>query len=766
MKNSIPKTLVLLLILTLPNFFATAQQVNIDFNTKHQIIRGFGGIHINSWTGRQLTADMQEKAFDNDPGEIGLSIFRMRIDPDSNAWNAELPIAQYATSKGAIVFASPWNPPSNMRAFLRETPNGNDNYLLPEFYADYAQHLNKYVDFMNNNGVPLYAISVQNEPDWHGWTWWEPSQMLNFVRNHAQNINCRVIAPESLGYVRKMIDPLLNDSTANSHIDILGTHLYGTPKANFYYPLAYEKNKEIWMTEHLFGSESPEANTWKLAMHIADEINTCMDARMSAFVYWYIRRFYGLIDENGNITDKGYIMSHFSKFVRPGAHRIEADFNLATGLTATAYQSDSNMVVVVVNDSNQPATLNFSVQNIAPNINQMTMFASTANKKMINEGTFEITEGSFSANIEANSIVTLTSDASNGAKYGNLEPIANAGNDIEMEDETGAGVQLTLSGAESSDPDGEITKYSWAYNGLQIATTPTIDVQLQLGTYMYVLTVSDNDGATNTDTININVFNNNSVEIWLEAECAEVGENWDIIDDDEASNVKGLSVKAGVQSTAEASANTADLLVYNFHVAENGTYKVWGRVKAPTYDDDSFWIRVDNGEWTNWNGLAVKTNWEWAAVFAGSADNHITYALDTGWHTLSVCFREDGASIDKLLIANTGIIPDGMGADATNCTPDDDDDDDDQNSIFETEHSNAVKIYPNPAHSAVSVISKIAFNQLTVFDNIGRKILVKNYQNDINSDELNLNIPEGIYTIQLQGKKDVINAKLVMINHF
>ena len=133
MNNSIPKTLVLLLTLTLPNLFASAQHVNIDFNTKHQIIRGFGGIHINSWTGRQLTADMQEKAFDNDPGEIGLSIFRMRIDPDSNAWNAELPIAQYATSKGAIVFASPWNPPSNMRAFLRETPNGNDNYLLPEF---------------------------------------------------------------------------------------------------------------------------------------------------------------------------------------------------------------------------------------------------------------------------------------------------------------------------------------------------------------------------------------------------------------------------------------------------------------------------------------------------------------------------------------------------------------------------------------------------------------------------------------------------------
>jgi len=98
---------------------------------------------------------------------------------------------------------------------------------------------------------------VQNEPDWHSWTWWTPQQMLTFVRDHAKNINSRVIAPESLGYVRTMIDPLLKDSMANSHIDIPGTHLYGTPKANFYYPLAYEKGKEIWITEHLFGSSSP-----------------------------------------------------------------------------------------------------------------------------------------------------------------------------------------------------------------------------------------------------------------------------------------------------------------------------------------------------------------------------------------------------------------------------------------------------------------------------------------------------------------------------
>ena len=98
------KTLFLcmgLLLLQAQN--VVAQNVNIDLSKEYQVIRGFGGIHINSWTGQQINDDMQEKAFDNDPGEMGLSIFRMPIDPNSGSWNDELPIAKYALSKGAKI---------------------------------------------------------------------------------------------------------------------------------------------------------------------------------------------------------------------------------------------------------------------------------------------------------------------------------------------------------------------------------------------------------------------------------------------------------------------------------------------------------------------------------------------------------------------------------------------------------------------------------------------------------------------------------------
>jgi glucuronoarabinoxylan endo-1,4-beta-xylanase len=246
----------------------------------------------------------------------------MQVSDDTTAWKNELPIAKYASEKGAIVFASPWNAPAYMR-IVRGTYNNETDYkLLEEFYDDYAEHLNRFIAFMAANSVPLYAISIQNEPDWHGWTTWTRDEMIKFLRENAQTIQCKIIAPESYGYSRSFINPLLNDSLANSRIDILGTHIYGTSKSDYYYPLAYEKGKEIWMTEHLLGSDSPQSNNWIGALQLADEINTCMDANMSAYVYWYIRRFYGLIDDAGNITDKGYVMSHFSKFIRPNSERI------------------------------------------------------------------------------------------------------------------------------------------------------------------------------------------------------------------------------------------------------------------------------------------------------------------------------------------------------------------------------------------------------------------------------------------------------------
>lgn len=736
------------------NLNLNAQNVTIDMDIQHQIIRGFGGIHINSWTGQQLTRDMQEKAFSNKPGEMGLSIFRMFIDHNPNGWGNELPIAQYAISQGAIVFASPWNPPANMREVLRTTEHGTDYVLLPQFYGDYVDHLNSFISYMANNGVPLYAISVQNEPDWHSWTWWTPQQMLTFVRDHAKNLNTRVIAPESLGYVRSMIDPLLKDSVANLHIDILGTHLYGTPKANFYYPLAYEKGKEIWMTEHLFGSSSPAANTWSLAMEMADEINTCMDARMNAWLYWYIRRFYGLIDDSGNITDKGYVLSHFSKFIRPGAHRVAVNFKPANNVTATAYKTDSNLAIVVVNHNKAPISLNFNILNILPGIDSLSRFTTSADKKMVNDGAYTVENDMFSATIDAFSITTFTSDPSQGSRYGNIPPIASAGGDITIRDNRGNNHSVTLKGSESSDPDGEIIKYSWARNGYQVSSSPDLNVVHGFGEFTYILTVTDKDGATASTSVKIVITSDNTDEIWLEAECTNVSDHWDIVTNPAVSGGKYLTVKEQYQALNAPTTDTLHHLVYRFMVTEGGKYKIWGRALVPTANDDSFWIKVNDGFWTNWNGIQGGSTWQWDDVHSLSNNNTMTYNLEPGEHTLYVCYRENGAGIDKFYITNTGKSPTGLGKAIGNCVINS------NNPIEKT--GMEVTIYPNPAISGFRIESLSPINSVVIFNSVGSVVFSRQYESITYSDVIQLETNKGIYFVQTAGNHGVVVTKMII----
>lgn len=84
---------------------------NINLSSEKQLIKGFGGINLPAWIG-DLTPAQRETAFGNDQNQLGFSILRIYVDPDSNNWYREVATAKRAIEKGAIVFASPWNPPS------------------------------------------------------------------------------------------------------------------------------------------------------------------------------------------------------------------------------------------------------------------------------------------------------------------------------------------------------------------------------------------------------------------------------------------------------------------------------------------------------------------------------------------------------------------------------------------------------------------------------------------------------------------------------
>lgn len=385
--------------------------VNLD--SVQQIIRGFGAANILQWRADMTDAEI-ETAFGAGEGQLGFTILRLRVQPNSNEWNINVPTAKKAYDMGATIIASPWSPPASMKT------NNNlvGGELREDAYDDYAAHLDAFADFMSNNGVPIYAISVQNEPDvsvTYESCDWNPQQMLKFMRENASTIKTRVMAPESFQFRRQLSDPILNDSLATANLDILAGHIYGGGLAR--YPLAEEKGKEVWMTEHLSG-EGSQANDWSWCLPVAKEINDVMQAGMSAYVWWYIVRFYGPISDGernsgtkGSVTKKGYVMSQYARFIRPGYHRVDSNSWPTTGnVFVTAYKDDSSskVVLVAVNTGSSPLEVALRIANGA--VNNFSTYTTSAMKNVVRGGDVEIIDDGFIFNLEASCITTFVSN--------------------------------------------------------------------------------------------------------------------------------------------------------------------------------------------------------------------------------------------------------------------------------------------------------------------------------------------------------------------
>lgn len=387
---------------------SAASDANININAERQLIRGFGGMNHPAWIG-DLTAPQRETAFGNGQNQLGFSILRIYVDENRNNWSREVATAKRAIEHGALVIASPWNPPSSMvETFIR---NGSPAKRLKyDQYAAYAQHLNDFVTYMKNNGVNLYGISVQNEPDYaHDWTWWTPQEILRFMRENAGSINARVIAPESFQYLKNISDPILNDPQALRNMDILGAHLYGTQISQLPYPLFKQKGagKELWMTEVYYpNSNSNSADRWPEALGVSEHIHhSLVEGDFQAYVWWYIRRSYGPMKEDGMISKRGYNMAHFSKFVRPGYVRIDATKSPESNVFVSAYKGNNQVVIVAINKNNAGVNQHFVVQN--GSVSQASRWVTSASSNLQPGTDITISGNQFWAHLPAQSVTTF-----------------------------------------------------------------------------------------------------------------------------------------------------------------------------------------------------------------------------------------------------------------------------------------------------------------------------------------------------------------------
>lgn len=325
-------------------------EITVDSGEKHQPIAGFGGMS-NAWDSPALTAGDIDALYGE--GGLGFNIFRMIIYHDPVQWGGLVAAAKRAQSYGAFILASPWTPPPQLKN--NNSPIGG--HLLPQNYARYAEHLGAFVQYMADNGVTINAVSFQNEPDIkvsYDSCDWTANQMLEFVRDYGRAIgSVKIIPGESFQFRREFTDPMLNDPAAVNKFDIVGGHIYGGGLAP--YPLAREKEKELWMTEHLFNTPGNYAYdlTWKAALTVAKEIHDCMDAGFSAYIWWYLKRFYGMIGDGengaveGDVLRRGYVLSHYAKFA--SGRRIGAKTKGNPNIFVTAYQPEGGVNLVIIN---------------------------------------------------------------------------------------------------------------------------------------------------------------------------------------------------------------------------------------------------------------------------------------------------------------------------------------------------------------------------------------------------------------------------------
>jgi glucuronoarabinoxylan endo-1,4-beta-xylanase len=349
-----------------------AADITVNTGTRYQTIDGFGAA-VSIW-GSAWSAAETQTLVGLGAGQLGLSIVRTGISPVSSEWGTQVNALKTAKSygSGVKILASPWTAPA---AWKTNNSRINGGKLKTDYYDDYANHLNSYVQYMRGQGVTVDVTSVQNEPDWHpdyDSMDWSGTELRDFVRDQGAKVqNTRLMVAEAVNLNYGYTDPTLNDTAARNNIGYIGGHLYGTEAAGRLanYPLAAQNGKPVWMTEwNLHAADGSGSNIWgnpanqtvwnETLDDIMRTVHKSMESNWSAYIWWYGKRYYSFIGDGeaaygttaGAPLKRGYAFSQFAKYVRPGHQRVALTrSSKASPLEITAYQGDGKITLVVLN---------------------------------------------------------------------------------------------------------------------------------------------------------------------------------------------------------------------------------------------------------------------------------------------------------------------------------------------------------------------------------------------------------------------------------
>lgn len=282
------------------------------------------------------------------------------------------------------LFASPWSPPAWMKDNNDMLQGGK---LKPEYYDSWALYYTKFIKEYEKEGVPVWGISIQNEPmakqRWESCIYTAEEERDFLKKNLGPTMEKEglkekkiIVWDHNRDLIYQRAQTYFNDPEASKYIWGIGFHWYedwsgGTP---MYENLkrVYESfpDKHIFFTEGCAESFNPSRyNAWVLGEEYGRSMINDFNNGMVGFTDWNI-----LLDETGGpnhvqnfcfapvhgdtktgqliYTNAYYYIGHFSKFIKPGAKRVAAAASRSQLLTTAFRNEDGKTVVVVMNQGN------------------------------------------------------------------------------------------------------------------------------------------------------------------------------------------------------------------------------------------------------------------------------------------------------------------------------------------------------------------------------------------------------------------------------
>jgi len=283
-----------------------------------------------------------------------------------------------AAGKGFTLFASPWSPPGWMKSNNDILHGGK---LKPEYYALWANYCAKFIKAYEQQGVPIWGMTVQNEPlavqTWESCVY-TAEEERDFVKGYLGPILQKAgLADRKIiiwDHNRTLLWPrartVLDDPEAAKYVWGVGFHWYvadcfeNVQRVHEAYPAVH-----LLFTEGCHGPFDPNrVQEWRWGELYGNAMIHDFNNGAVGWTDWNV-----LLDEKGGPNHVGnycfapihgdtragtltymssyYYIGHFSKFIHPGARRIIASSTL-DDLQTTAFQNpDGSIAVVVMNAS-------------------------------------------------------------------------------------------------------------------------------------------------------------------------------------------------------------------------------------------------------------------------------------------------------------------------------------------------------------------------------------------------------------------------------